>query len=62
MTTAQARLHHSGFAAWTVRLGAMIGRPKLTARRRLLDARYLSDHLKRDIGFLDGNDPCGRRL
>ena len=26
-----------------------------------LDPRALSDHLKRDLGFLDGNDPGGPR-
>ncbi len=62
MTAAQARLYHSGSASWTVRLGAMLGWPKRRARKRLLDARDLSDHLKRDVGFLDGNDPSGRRL
>lgn len=30
-------------------------------RRQLLDARSLPDHLKRDIGALDGNDPRGPR-
>lgn len=29
--------------------------------RRLLDARTLPDHLKRDIGVTDGNDPRGPR-
>ena len=30
------------------------------ARRDVLDVRRLSDHLRRDMGFLDGNDPSGR--
>ena len=30
------------------------------ARRNTLDVKRLSDHLKRDMGFLDGNDPSGR--
>jgi hypothetical protein len=34
----------------------------LPAMRPLLDARALSDHLKRDIGVLDGNDPRGPRM
>jgi len=25
-----------------------------------LDVRELSPHLRRDLGLLDGNDPCGR--
>ena len=29
-------------------------------KRPTLDVRRLSDHLQRDMGFLDGNDPCGR--
>ena len=29
-------------------------------RRRYLDVRELSEHLQRDMGFLDGNDPHGR--
>jgi hypothetical protein len=39
--------------------------PRLTwfgahARRGVLDVGRLSDHLRRDMGFLDGNDPSGR--
>ena len=39
--------------------------PRLTwfgahARRDVLDVSRLSDHLRRDMGFLDGNDPSGR--
>jgi hypothetical protein len=30
-------------------------------RRAHLDIRELSPHLQRDLGFLDGNDPSGRR-
>ena len=26
----------------------------------MLDVGRLSDHLRRDMGFLDGNDPSGR--
>ena len=29
-------------------------------RRDVLDVSRLSDHLRRDMGFLDGNDPSGR--
>jgi hypothetical protein len=29
-------------------------------RRDQLDVRGLSEHLKRDMGFLDGNDPSGK--
>lgn len=30
-------------------------------RRGYVDVRELSEHLQRDMGFLDGNDPRGRR-
>ncbi|PSJ62279.1 hypothetical protein C7I85_08195 [Mesorhizobium soli] len=33
----------------------------LSPRRPCLDVRTLSRHLQRDIGYLDGNDPAGRR-
>ena len=29
----------------------------IAGRRDVLDVRRLSDHLQRDMGFLDGNDP-----
>jgi hypothetical protein len=29
----------------------------LRPRRQFLDVRTLPDHLKRDMGFMDGNDP-----
>ncbi|MDX8478569.1 hypothetical protein RFN28_08745 [Mesorhizobium sp. VK24D] len=33
----------------------------LASRRRgYVDVRELSEHLQRDMGFLDGNDPHGR--
>jgi hypothetical protein len=34
----------------------------LRTRRQFLDVRTLPDHLKRDMGFMDGNDPAGRHL
>ncbi|MDW6025852.1 hypothetical protein SAZ10_29225 [Mesorhizobium sp. BAC0120] len=33
----------------------------LRPRRQFLDIRTLPDHLKRDMGFKDGNGPAGRR-
>lgn len=42
--------------SWFGRLAARLVRP----RRALLDPRSLSDHLKRDMGFLDGNDANGK--
>lgn len=59
MATVQASLIHCEQISWTARLAAVFG---VRSRRRVLDARDLSDHLKRDVGFLDGNNPCGRRL
>jgi hypothetical protein len=35
--------------------------PGARTPRGRLDVGRLSDHLKRDMGFLDGNDPLGRR-
>ncbi|WP_353643624.1 hypothetical protein [Mesorhizobium sp. WSM2239] len=58
MTHATARLEqtHSGFLnSWLATWFARRGR-----RQARLDVRDLSDHLKRDMGFLDGN-PVGRR-
>jgi len=42
-------------------LSRRISRPLRAPRRRAarLDPRMLSDHLKRDLGILDGNDPSG---
>jgi hypothetical protein len=31
-----------------------------SARRDMLEVERLSDHLRRDMGLLDGNDPSGR--
>jgi hypothetical protein len=50
---AQSGFLNSWLAAWFTR-------PGRHARRARLDVRDLSDHLKRDMGFLDGN-PVGRR-
>jgi hypothetical protein len=52
MTEMRARLQES----WISRF-AWIG---VRSPRGRLDVRRLSDHLKRDMGFLDGNDPLGR--
>ena len=52
MTNVIARLQRN----WTSRF-AWLG---AGAPRGRLDVARLSDHLKRDMGFLDGNDPLGR--
>ncbi|WP_269932617.1 hypothetical protein [Aminobacter sp. HY435] len=59
MNTAQASLIHCEPVSLMSRLASTFG---LRARRRILDIRDLPDHLKRDMGFLDGKYPCGRRL
>lgn len=46
---------------WLMRLAAHIVRLRPGSRRNRLDPRLLPDHLKRDMGFADGNDPRGRR-
>ena len=45
---------------WVSRLMARVGWFGTWARRDVLDVSRLSDHLRRDMGFLDGNDPSGR--
>jgi hypothetical protein len=32
----------------------------VSRKRGYVDVRDLSPHLQRDMGFLDGNDVCGR--
>jgi hypothetical protein len=49
----RARLYAQHETGWLGRLAARFMRP----RRALLDPRSLPDHLKRDMGFLDGNGP-----
>ena len=58
MNTAQASLIHCEPVSLTSRLAAVF---VWRSRKRLLDVRELPDHLKRDMGYLDGNSPCGRR-
>ena len=58
MDAAQASFIRCEPVSLVLRLAAALTR---RPRKRLLDARDLPDHLKRDMGFLDGNDPCGRR-
>jgi len=61
MEHATARLHqaHEGF--WNGWLAAFFAQRSRPARRARLDVGSLSDHLKRDMGFLDGKDPSGKR-
>ena len=41
-------------SGWTLRLATLLfGEPRARRRERL-DPRMLSDHLKRDLGLLDG--------
>jgi hypothetical protein len=59
MATAQASLFHCEQIGWAARLAAAFG---LRSRKRVLDFRDLPDHLQRDVGYIDGKDPCGRRV
>jgi hypothetical protein len=45
---------------WGARLAALLSGRRRRQRHARLDERTLPDHLKRDMGFLDGNDPAGR--
>jgi hypothetical protein len=45
---------------WGARMAALFAGRQRRRRRARLDERTLPDHLKRDMGFLDGNDPAGR--
>ncbi|AZO49582.1 MAG: hypothetical protein EOS58_26145 [Mesorhizobium sp.] len=59
MTTIQERLVSTPANGWFSVLAREFSR--LARRRRsYVDVRELSPHLQRDMGFLDGNDPCGR--
>ncbi|MGX9179096.1 hypothetical protein [Mesorhizobium sp. BHbdii] len=60
MTTVQEKLFLTPGRDWFLRLARGLARhgPR---KRAYLDIRELPPHLQRDMGFLDGNDPCGRR-
>ncbi|MER8508244.1 hypothetical protein [Mesorhizobium sp. M0199] len=59
MTTIQEKLLLAPAHGWFSRLAR--GLAGHAARKRgYLDVRELPPHLQRDMGFLDGNDPCGR--
>jgi hypothetical protein len=57
-TTASSVHAHGG--SWTARLGLLFSGRTGIAQKAPLDVRTLPDHLKRDMGLLDGNDPAGR--
>ena len=44
---------------WLSRLVSLL--PATQRKQRVLDVRTLSDHLKRDMGFLDGTPTAKRR-
>jgi len=59
MITVQERLVSTPARGWFSRLLQEF--PWFSGRRRgYVDIRELSQHLQRDMGFLDGNDPRGR--
>ena len=58
MTTIQEKRVSTPAQGWFSLLAREFSR--LARRRRgYVDVRDLSPHLQRDMGFLDGNDPCG---
>ena len=59
MTTVQEKLVSNPAHRWFFTLVREFAR--FSRRRRgYVDVRELSEHLQRDMGFLDGNDPRGR--
>ena len=60
MTTVQEKLVSTSAQSWFSVLAQEFSW-LMRRRRRYVDVRELSPHLQRDMGFLDGNDPCGRR-
>jgi len=59
MTTVQQKLHPTPAQSWFSLLAREFS--VLVSRKRgYVDVRDLSPHLQRDMGFLDGNDVCGR--
>ena len=59
MTTVQGKLILTPGHSWFSRLALGFAR-KMARRQAHLDIRELPPHLQRDMGFLDGNDVCGR--
>ena len=59
MVTVQEKLVSTPAHGWFFTLMREFARfPR--RRRGYVDVRELSEHLQRDMGFLDGNDPHGR--
>ncbi|WP_318012270.1 hypothetical protein [Mesorhizobium sp. CA10] len=59
MVTVQEKLVSTPAQGWFFTLVREFAR--FSGRRRgYLDVREFSEHLQRDMGFLDGNDPRGR--
>ena len=59
MTTVQEKLVSTSAQSWFSVLAREFS-SLVRRRRRYVDVRELSPHLQRDMGFLDGNDVCGR--
>jgi hypothetical protein len=57
MTTVQEKLSFTPGYSWFSWLARGFAR-HAARRRAYIDIRELSPHLQRDMGFLDGNDPC----
>jgi hypothetical protein len=58
MTTVQEKLVSNPARSWFSLLMREFSR-FAGRRRNYVDVRSLSEHLQRDMGFLDGNDPRG---
>ena len=61
MTTVQEKLFFSTGQGWISRVARGFAR-RAARRRAYLDIRELPPYLQRDLGFLDGNDPSGKRM
>jgi hypothetical protein len=61
MTTVQEKLFFPSGQSWISRLARGFSR-RAARKRAYLDIRELPPYLQRDLGFLDGNDPFGRRM
>lgn len=60
MTTVQEKLVSNATPSWFSLLVREFSR-FAGRKRNHVDVRHLSEHLQRDMGFLDGNDPRGPR-
>jgi hypothetical protein len=60
MAMARERLVTGNHWTWNPRLTLRALWAERGQRHRYLDIASLPEHLQRDMGFLDGNDPSGK--